>query len=176
MDTIIVEKIKVDELTTLDVALKAYHREKFLAIKQELLGSEFDKEAQAKIWEDYHDLMSKAVFSDFDNGDFKRLESYRQLEGCFELVSDETRLFFPTEITRDESGQFLGVTLTFLDQEVTKKWFEYIYDILIGQKQLHQCAAADCSNLFLLEPKSKRFCSEACRNREWQKKYRIKKS
>jgi hypothetical protein len=101
MDTIMVERSRIEELTTLEMALQVYHRDKFLAIKQELLGPEFDEEVQTKIWQDYHDLMYKAASSSFEKGDFERLESYRKLPGYWELVSDKIRLYFYTEITRD---------------------------------------------------------------------------
>lgn len=172
MDTIMFEKSRVDELTTLEKALDVYHKDKFLAVKEELLGPEFDKEAQTNIWADYHELMEKAVSSGFESGDFERLESCRRLQGYWELVSDETRLFFPTEITRDESGNIVRVALDTLDNEITKRWFEHIYSILIGREEVRVCAAEDCSNLFWRNRKSRKFCSEACRNRDWQKKHR----
>jgi len=171
VDTFMIERSRVDELTTLEMALKVYHKDKFLSTKRELLGSEFDEEAQTKIWKDYHDLMYKAASSGFEEGDFERLESYRNLMGYWELVSDETRLFFPTEITRDESGRIIGVSLDSLDNEITKRWFEHIHNILIGHRVVFECAAKDCLNLFLRHG-NKKFCSEACRNRDWIKKNR----
>ena len=58
MDTFMIERSRIDELTTLEMALKVYHKDKFLSTKQELLGSECDKEVQTKIWGDYHDYLS----------------------------------------------------------------------------------------------------------------------
>lgn len=172
MDTIMFERSRIDELTTLEKALEVFRKDKFLAVKKKLLGPEFDEETQTNIWQDYHDLMYKAVSSGFEKGDFERLESYRRLQGYWELVSDQTRLFFPTEITRDESGQIVRITLNSLDDEITKRWFEYVYNILIGREVVHECAAADCPNLFWRRRKHRKFCSEACRNRDWQKKHR----
>jgi hypothetical protein len=48
MDTIMFEKSRVEELTTLEMALEVYHKDKFLAVKKELLGPEFDEETQKK--------------------------------------------------------------------------------------------------------------------------------
>ncbi len=172
MDTIMVERSRIDELTTLEKALEVYHRASFLAVKKGLLGPEFDEEAQARIWEDYHDLMYKAASSSFEKGDFERLESYRKLPGYWELVSDKTRLYFSTEITRDESGQIVRITLNTLDNEVTKQWFEHIHNILIRREKVRKCAAVDCPNLFLKNRKNRKFCSEACRNQDWRKKHR----
>lgn len=172
MDTIAFEKSWIDELTTLEMALQVYHKNKFLAVKRKLLGPEFDEGVQTEIWEDYHDLMYKAASGGFERGDFERLESYRQLMGYWKLVSDETRLFFPTEITRDKSGQIVRVTLNSLDNEVTKRWFEHVHNILIGREVVRVCAAEDCPNLFLKNRKNRRFCSESCRNQDWRKKHR----
>jgi len=172
MDTIMVERSRIDELTTLEVALDVYHKDKFLAKKQEILGPEFNEEAQTKFWVDYHDLMYKAASSSFEKGDFERMESYRKLPGYWELVSDKTRLYFPTEITRNESGQIIRVTLNTLDNEVTKRWFEHIYNILIGREVVRVCAAEDCPNLFLKNRRNRKFCSEVCRNQDWRKKHR----
>jgi hypothetical protein len=172
MDTIMFERSRIEELTTLEKALEVYHKEKFLAVKKELLGPEFDEETQTKIWEDYHDLMYKAASSGFEKGDYERLEFYRKLPGYWGMVSDETRLYFLTEITRNESGQIIKVTLNTLDNEVTKRWFEHIYNILIGRELVRVCAAEDCPNLFLKNRKNRKFCSESCRNQDWRKKHR----
>jgi len=175
MDTIMVERSRIDDLTTLEKALEIYHEDKFLAVKKELLGPEFDGEAQTKKWVDYHDLMYKAASSSFEKGDFERLESYRKLPGYWELVSDKTRLYFPTEITRNESGQIIRVTLNTLDNEVTKRWFEHIYNILIGHESVRVCATEGCSNLFLRWRKDRRFCSGACRIQSWREKNRVQR-
>jgi len=173
MDTIMFERSRIDELTTLEMALQVYHKDNFLAKKQELLGPEFDEEAQTKIWEDYRDLMYKAASrSGFEPGDFERLESYRKRPGYWGLVSDKTRLYFSTELTRDESGQIVRITLNTLDNEVTKRWFEHLYNILIGREVVRVCAAADCPNLFLKNRSNRKFCSESCRNQDWRKKHR----
>lgn len=178
MDTIVFEKSYIDELTTLETALDIYHEDKFLAKKQEILGPEFNEEAQTKIWEDYHDLFGKAVLGKFEEGDIERLEKYRRLEGRFETLSILTRvtggekLYFPTNLIRDDLGKIVRVTFDFFDNEITKRWFNYIYDILVGREDVQVCAAEDCPNLFLKNRKNRKFCSEACRNRNWRKKYR----
>ncbi|MBC8458980.1 MAG: CGNR zinc finger domain-containing protein [Deltaproteobacteria bacterium] len=179
MDTIMFERSRIDELTTLEKALEVYHKDKFLAIKQELLGPEFDEEAQTKIWADYHELMYKAVMGKFEKGDIERLEKYRRLEGHFEDLSNLTggeKLYFPTDLIRDNAGQIVRVTFNFFDNEITKRWFDHIYDILVGQVDVRVCAEEDCSNFFVRKRrKDKKFCSDTCRQRDWQRKHRKRK-
>ena len=175
MDTIMFERARLDELTTLEVALDVYHKDKFLTVKRELLGPEFDEEAQTKIGEDYHALLYKAAAKTFGKGDIERLDYYRQL-GNIEILPNEIQLFYPTEvffqttITRDNSGKIVKVSLNFFDHEITRRWFDYIYDVLVGRVDIRVCAAKDCSNLVLRKRrKDTRFCSNACRNRVWRK-------
>lgn len=176
MDTIMVERSRIDELTTLEMALEVYHKEKFLAIKQELLRFEFDEEAQAKIWQDYHDLFRKAVLGKFEEGDIERLECYRQLEGHFEVLSNLTggeKLYLPTNITRDDLGKIVRVTFDFFDNEITKRWFNHIYEILVGREDVRVCADEKCSNFFIRKRrKDKKFCGDTCRKRDWRRKHR----
>jgi len=178
MDTIEFDRIWIDELTTLEMALQAYHRDKFLEIKRKVLPEfEFDEETQIKIWQDYHDLFRKAVLGKFEKGDIERLEYYHRLEGHYEILSfGSTKLYFSTDITRDASGRMVGVTLNFLDNEINKRWFNHIYNVLVGREDVRLCAEKDCSNLFIRKRrKDKKFCSATCQNRDWQRKHRKKK-
>lgn len=177
MDTIEFDKAWVDGLTTIDVALQVYRKEEWLAVKQRLLGAEFDEEAQIKIWQDYHDLLGKAVLRKFEEGDIERLEKYRQLKGHFELISrwTEGRLHFPTDITRDDSGKIVRVTYKFFDNEITKRWFEHVYNVLVGREDVRKCSEESCSNFFARKRrKDKKFCSDICRIRAWRSKRRKK--
>jgi len=171
MDTFAIKRSRVDELTTVEMALKVYHKDEFLSIKRELLGDDFDEDVQSQIWKDYHELMNKAACGGFEEGDFERLEFYRDLVGHWDLASDAKWLYFPTEIGRDESGDIVGVSLDTLDNEIVKRWFGHAYLVLIGKEVVRECAAMDCPNLFLHHG-NKKFCSESCRNRDWQKKKR----
>lgn len=187
MDTIMFERPRIDELTTLEMALKVYQKDKFLSVKRELLeavkqelqltGLEFDEEAQIKIWEDYHNLFRKAVLGKFEKGDIERLEYYHRLEGHYEILSfGSTKLYFPTDITRDASGRMAGVTLNFLDNEITKRWFNHIYNILVGREDVRKCSDESCSNFFIRKRrKDKKFCSATCRKRDWRRKHPEKK-
>lgn len=187
MDTIDFERSCIDELTTLEKALEVYHKDKFLSVKRELLeaikqelrlpGLEFDEEAQIKIWQDYNDLFRKAVLRKFEKEDRERLEYYHRLEGHYEILSfGGTKLYFPTNITRDASGRMIGVTSNFLDNEINKRWFNHIYNVLADREDVRMCAEKDCSNLFIRKRrKDKKFCSATCRNRDWQRKHRRKK-
>ena len=178
MDTIMIERSRIDEWTTLEMALQVYHRGKFLTVKQELLGPEFNEEAQTKIWEDYHDLFGKAVLGKFEEGDIERLECYRRLEGHFETLSNLTggeKFYFPTDLIRDNAGQIVRVAFDFFDSEITKRWFGHIYEILVGREDVRVCADESCSNFFIRKRrKDKKFCSNTCRQRAWQRKYRKK--
>jgi len=180
MDTIEFARAWIDELTTIDVALQVYHKEEWLAIKRRLLGSEFDEETQTKIWQDYHDLLSKAVLRKFEEGDIERLERYRRLEGHFEILSHlacDAKLHFPANIIRDDSGKIVRVTFDFLDNEITKRWFNHIYEILVGREDVRACADESCSNFFIRKRrKDKKFCSNTCRKRDWRRKHRKEKS
>jgi len=181
MDTIAFDRTWIDELTTLDMALEIYHKDKFLAKKQEILGPEFNEEAQTKIWEDYHDLFGKAVLGKFEKGDIDRLERYRQLKGHLETLSylsslgGDTKLYFPTDIIRDDSGKIVRVTFDFWDNEITKRWFNHIYDILVGREDVRVCSDESCSNFFIRKRRQdKKFCSDTCRIRTWRSKRRKK--
>lgn len=175
MDTIEFDRIWIDELTTLEKALEVYHEDKFLTVKKKLLGSEFDEETQTKIWQDYHDLFGKAVLGKFEKGDIERLERYRRLEGHFETLSNLTggeKLYFPTDLIRDNAGQIVRVTFDFWDNEITKRWFNYIYEILVGREDVRLCADEACSNFFIRKRrKDKKFCSDTCRKRDWRRKH-----
>jgi len=175
MNTIEFQKPWIEKLTTLEKALEVYCKDKFLAVKRELLGPEFDEEAQTGIWEDYHDLFHKAVLGKFQEEDFERLEYYRRLEGHFELLSNLTggvNLYFPTGITRDNVGRIVRVTFDFFDNEITKRWFNHIYEILVGQEDVRVCADESCSNFFIRKRrKDKKFCSATCRKRDWRRKH-----
>lgn len=178
MDTIAFDRTWIDKLTTLETALEVYREDKFLTVKRELLGSEFDEEAQTKIWEDYHDLLHKAVLGKFEKGDIERLEKYRRLEGHFEILSNLTgggKLYFPTDLIRDNAGQIVRVTYDFFDNEITKRWFDHVFNILVGREDVRVCADEDCSNFFIRKRrKDKKFCSNTCRIRTWRSKRRKK--
>lgn len=178
MDTIMFEKSRIDELTTLETALDVYHKDKFLTVKKDLLGPEFNEEAQTKIWEDYQDLFCKAVLGKFEKGDIERLERYRRLEGHSEVLSNFTggeKLYFPTDLIRNNAWQIVRVTFDFFDREITKRWFNHIYDILVGREDVRVCADEDCSNFFIRKRrKDKNFCSDICRIRAWRSKRRKK--
>jgi len=193
MDTIAFDRTLIDELTTLEKALEVYHKEKFLTVKRELLEAvkrelqlpllEFDEETQTKIWQDYHDLFGKAVLGKFkvshsdrlEEGDIERLERYRRLEGHFEVLSNlrgGAQLYFPTNIVRDNSGKIVRVTHNFLDNEITKRWFEHVYNVLVGREDVRKCSDENCSNFFIRKRrKDKKFCSDTCRKRDWRKKH-----
>jgi len=163
------------------MALQVYHKDKFLGIKREILPEfEFDEETHTIIWQDYHDLFRKAVLGKFEEGDIERLEKYYRLEGHFELLSNLTssaKLYFPTNITRDNAGQIIKVTFDFFDNEITKRWFNHIYEILVGREDVRICADEDCSNFFIRKRrKDKKFCSATCRKRDWRRKHPEKKS
>ena len=184
MDTIAFEKSRIDKLTTLEMALRVYHKDKFLNVKRKILPEyEFDEEAQIKIWKDYHDLFCKAVLGKFEEGDIERLEQYRQLEGHDEtlnywlsLSGNATKLYFRTNIIRDDSGKTVRVTFNLLDNEITKRWFNHIFNILVGQEDVRVCADEDCSNFFIRKRrKDKKFCSATCRKRDWRRKHPEKK-
>lgn len=178
METINKDRKWVDELTTLEMALKIYDKDKFLAVKQGLLGSEFDREAQAKIWEDYHGLFRRAVLGRPEEGDTERLEYYYRLEGHYEILSyGSTKLYFPTNITRDASGNIIGATHNFLDNEITTRWFKHIHNILVGRSDVRMCTDEACSNFFIRKQrKDKRFCSDTCRKRAWLRTHHPKNS
>lgn len=178
MDTIAFDRTWIEELTTLEKALEVYHEDKFLTVKKKLLGPEFDEETQTKIWQDYHDLFGKAVLRKFEEVDIERLERYRRLEGHFENLSYLTggeKFYFPTDLIRDNAGQIVRVTYDFFDNEITKRWFNHIYDILVGREDVRVCAGEDCSNFFIRKRrKDKNFCSDICRIRTWRSKRRKK--
>ena len=107
MDTIEFDRAWIDELTTLEMALQVYHKDKFLGIKREILPEfEFDEETHTIIWQDYHDLFRKAVLGKFEEGDIERLEKYYRLEGHFELLSNLT-----------SSAKLFGVKTIFIAEE-----------------------------------------------------------
>ena len=176
MDTIAFDRTGIDELTTLETALQAYHKDKFLEIKRKILPEfEFDEETQIKIWQDYHDLFAKAVLGKFEKGDIELLEEYRRLEGHFENLSYLTggeKFYFPTDLIRNNAGQIVRVTFDFFDREITKRWFNHIYDILVGREDVRVCTDEDCSNFFIRKRrKDKKFCSDTCRKRDWRRKH-----
>lgn len=182
MDTIAFEKSWIDELTTLEMALQVYHKDRFLSIKQELLGTDFNEGTQTNIWEDYHNLFHKAVFGKFEEGDIERLERYRQLEGQVEILGNlsslagDTKLYFRTNLARDASGKIVRVTFDLFDNEVTKRWFNHIYGILVGQEDVRVCSDESCSNFFIRKRRrDKKFCSATCRKRDWRRKHSEKK-
>jgi hypothetical protein len=168
----------IEELTTLEKALEVYHKDKFLAVKKELLGPEFDEETQTKIWQDYHDLFAKAVLGKFEKGDIERLERYRRLEGHSETLYSLTggeKFHFPTNLTRNNAGQIVRVTFDFFDNEITKRWFNHVYDILVGREDVRVCSDESCSNFFIRKRRQdKKFCSDICRIRAWRSKRRKK--
>ena len=128
MYTMDFDRAWVDKLTTIDVALQVYHKDKFLDMKRRIIPEfEFDEEAQTKVWEDYHDLLHKAVFGMFEIKDIERLERYRRLEGQVEVLgtlsslAGGTKLYFRTNLTRDDSGKIIKVTFDLFDNEINKR-------------------------------------------------------
>ena len=171
METMGIDREWVDERTTLEMALMVYDKDKFLAVKREFLDSEFDEDVQTKIWEDYHDLFRKAVVGRFEEGDNDRLDYYCRLEGQVEILSyGSMRMYFPTHYQRDASGNIIVGDRSFLDDEITKRWFGHIYDILTGRADVRMCSGEDCSNFFIrTRRKDRKFCGNTCRNRVWRK-------
>lgn len=173
MYTIKWDRTIIDELTTLGAALRVYEKEKFLAVKQKLLKTEFDEKIQAKVWRDYRDLLTKAINGNLEKDDIQRLESYQNLEGEFELFATESEMYFPTQFERNDDGKIIRIDLKFLDQEITRRWFQHIYNICNQHLDIRVCAAEDCLNLYVRKRrKDKKFCSSACRLRQWRKNQR----
>ena len=127
-------------------------------------------------------MFHKAVLGKFEEGDIERLERYRQLEGQVEILSNlsslagNTKLYFRTNLNRDDSGEIVRVTFDLFDNEVTKRWFNHIYEILVGREDVRVCSDEDCSNFFIRKRrKDKKFCSATCRKRDWRRKNPEKK-
>ena len=175
MHTIFYPKAHIEDLTTLEVALAVYQKKNFFAHKKKLLGHEFNRKVQQRIWEDYHRLWDKAMSKTLNEKNLELLKQYLQKEGHFELFADEERLFFPTTLTRDEHGEITDVSFDYVDNQVTKEWFDYIWKVWKGEECVDICSAPNCDNLFEARQNQK-FCSERCRKYAWDKKHRTKKS
>lgn len=168
----------MDEQTTLETALRVFHKSEWLAAKRKLFRQQglnehkIDEEEQGKIWEIYHELMQKAVHHRFESGDIERLEYFLyHLKGSHKLFSSETQLRIPVNLKRDTAGKIVPVDLQFYENEITTRWFQHVYDILVGRADVRMCSAPDCQELYIRKRrKDKKYCSDRCRRREWQKK------
>ena len=170
MYTIKLDRKIINEFTNLETALRVYEKNEFFAIKQKLLKTEFDEKTQAKVWRDYRDLLNKAIKGNLEKKDAEQLESYQNVEGEFELFATESEMYFPTQFTRDDDGEIIKVDLKLLDQEITRRWFQHIHDIFTKPLDIRVCGAEDCLNLYVRKRrKDRRFCSSACRLRQWRK-------
>jgi hypothetical protein len=174
MHTIVFPKAYIEELTTLEVALEVYQKENFFAHKKKLLGHEFNRKVQQHIWEHYHYLLYRAASKTLNEQDLDILKQYCQKEGHVEILADQNRLFFPTQLTRDNQGGIADVTFNYVDNEVTKRWFIHIGKIWQGEERINICSSPKCENLFIGR-KDQQYCSVRCRKYTWDKKYRGKK-
>jgi len=155
------------QFTSLEMAVEVYDKDKFIAFKQDLLDKEFDQKKQISIWKDYHRLMFKTASKTFSKQDWELLLSYR-----FSSVSSDPTLNY---LNDEQQIQF---SCEFLDQEITARWFEHIFNTLIGLEEIRVCAAPDCDMVFLPIPYGleKKYHSNRCRNRHWvqQQKKKVK--
>jgi len=175
MYTIVYPKAYIEELTTLEVALEVYQKENFFAHKKKLLGHEFNRKVQQRIWEDYQHLLYKAVSKTLNEKDLELLKQYCQKEGHVEIFADQDRLFFPTELNRDNQGKITDVTFNYVDNEVTKRWFIHVWKIWKGEERINICSSPKCENLFIGR-KDQQYCSAQCRKYAWDKKHRAPKN
>lgn len=151
METIDIELEDLDRWTLLEKVVEICNdQEAFLKYKRDMLYGDVDEQEQLRIFSDLRELMMKAADGKFAEGDFDRLESYRNLySGALRFAPQLSRISIPIEIYRDPEGQIKGVNLHRLGTELDKRLFQQVFDVLVGRKKVRVCAAEDCSKLFI---------------------------
>jgi len=165
-DFLEIDPIGFKKFISLEMAVEVYDKDKFIAFKQDLLGKDFDEKKQIKIWEDYHSLIFKASSKTFSNQDWELLQSYR-----FSSISSDPPLNYLN------GAQPIQFSSEHLDQEITARWFEHIFNILVGLEEIKVCAAPDCDMIFIPSPYGleKKYHIDKCRKRHWvQQKNKVK--
>jgi len=150
MEMVDIELEDLDRWTSLEKAVEVCNdQDVFLKYKRDTLYGVIDEQEQLRIFSDLRELMMKAVERKFAEGDFDRLESYRNLDSGafhFPLLS---RISIPVEIYRDSDGKVKGANLHRLGIELDKRLFQQVFDVLVGRKKVRVCAAEDCCGLFI---------------------------
>jgi len=152
------------QYTSIEMAVEVYDKDEFIAFKQSLLGLNFDRKKQIKIWKDYHNLMLRVASKKFSKQDWELLESYR-----FSSKSS-----YPT-LNHINGEQQIQFSSEYLDQEITARWFEHIFNTLIGLEEIRICAAPDCDMIFLPSPYGleKKYHAHRCRKRHWMQQKKM---
>lgn len=151
MEMVDIELEDLDRWTSLEKAVEICNdQETFLKYKRDRLYGVVDEQEQLRIFSDLQELMTKAAEGKFAEGDFDRLESYRNLySGAFHFAPQLSRISIPIEIYRDPEGQIKGVDLHRLGIELDKRLFQQVFEVLVGRKKVRVCAAEDCRKLFI---------------------------
>ena len=149
--------------TSIEMAVEVYDKDEFIAFKQSLLGQNFDRKKQINIWQDYHDLMFKAASKTFSKQDWKLLQSYRFLSAAQYPALNYLE------------GEQIQFSCEVLDHEITARWFEHIFNTLIGLEEIRICAAPDCDMIFLPSPYGleKKYHAHRCRKRHWMQQKKM---
>lgn len=176
-----IDKELFRKLTSLQKALEVYEKDKFLQFKRDLLVEEFDEDEQIRIWEDYHNLMFKAAKKTFNPNNWELLQSYRYsmtgLDPVAQLFNSmREAIHIPAQEIYSQEGR-VEFSRKYLDQEVTAKLFEHIFNVLVGLEEIRVCAADDCEELFIPAPQGREqeYHSQNCYWREYRRKERSQK-
>ena len=179
METVDIELEDLDSWTSLEKTVEICNdQEVFLKYKRDRLYGDVDEQEQLRIFSDLRELMTKVAERKFAEGDFDRLESYRNLySGAIHFAPQLSRLSIPIEIDRDPEGQIKGVDLHRLGTELDKRLFQQVFDVLVGRKKVRVCAAEDCRKLFIPRGTGSEqiYHSSQCRVRIGMRKTRARK-
>lgn len=150
METIEIEWEDIEKWTSLEKTVEICNdQEAFLEYKRDKLYGAVDEEKQLPIFSDLRELMMKVAEGRFAEGDFKRLEIYRNLySGAFRFTL-ESKVSIPVEVYRDSDGQIRGIDLQRVDVELNRHLFQQVFNVLVGKKKVRVCAAEDCCQLFI---------------------------
>jgi hypothetical protein len=179
METVDIELKDLEKWTSLEKAVEICNdQEAFLKYKRDKLYGAVDEEKQLPIFSDIRELMTKAAEGKFAEGDFERLESYRNLDsGALRFAPQLSKVFIPVEVYRDPDEQIKGIDLQRVDVELNKRLFQQVFDVLVGRKKVSVCAAEDCRKLFI--PKGtgyeQIYHSSRCQVRVGVRKHRARK-
>lgn len=179
METIDIELEDLDRWTSLEKAVEiCNNQEVFLKYKRDTLYGDINEQEQLRIFSDLRELMMKAAEGKFAEGDFDRLENYRNVySNVFHFAPQLSRVSIPIEIYRDPEGQIKGFDLHPLGTELDKRLFQQVFDVLVGRKKVGVCAAEDCRKLFIPKGTGSEqiYHSSQCRVRVGVRQHRSRK-
>lgn len=191
----------LNKWTTLEKAVEvAESFDNFLALKQGMLDEilkqdvkevdlkqifKLDKGRELQVYNDFHDLMIKAVNETLEPTDLKKLDDYRYQPS--RLFSHDFLNQASVDLPEYGISETYPVFINYpgvgfadwdsLSTEINRRLFQHLSHVMAKIEEVRACTSSDCNRLFLptYRGKEQMFCSPKCATRERVRNFRARK-